>query len=64
MLSRLNIDNLPNDGVKKVYLNPSGNVSVRGPQDSQMKTLIKNIAAEKWLEVSKTIILKHKKIVT
>ena len=61
MLSRLNIDNLPNDGVKKVYLNLSGNVSVRGPQDSQMKTLIKNIAAEKWHEVSKTIILKHKK---
>ena len=26
ILSRLNVDNLPNDGVKIVYLNPSGNV--------------------------------------
>lgn len=48
MLGRLNVDNLPNDGVKIVYLNPSGNVTMRSPQDSQTKTLIKNIAAEKW----------------
>ena len=40
MLSRLNVDNLPNDGVKIVYLNPSENVTVRSPQDSQTKTLI------------------------
>ena len=62
MLSRLNFDNLPNDGVKIVYLNPSGNVTVRSPQDSQTKTLIKNIAAEKWREVSNAI-LKHEEIV-
>lgn len=62
MLSRLNVDNLPNDGVKIVYLNPTGNVIVRSPQDSQTKTLIKNIASEKWREVSNAI-LKHKEIV-
>ena len=62
MLSRLNVDNLPNDGVKIVYLNPSGNVTVRSPLDSQTKTLIKNIAAEKWREVSNAI-LKHEDIV-
>lgn len=62
MLSRLNVDNLPDDGVKIVYLNPSENVIVRSPQDSQTKTLIKNIAFEKWREVSNAI-LKHEEIV-
>ena len=45
-----------------MYLNPTGNVIVRSPQDSQTKTLIKNIASEKWPEVSNAI-LKHKEIV-
>ena len=63
MLSRLNVGNLPNDGVKIVYLNPSGNVTVRSPQDSQTKTLIKNIAAEKWREISINANLKNEEIV-
>ena len=39
----LPLNHLPNDGVKIVNLIPSGNVTVRSPQDSQTKT--KNIAA-------------------
>lgn len=62
MLNRLNVDNLPMDGVKIVYLNPSGTVTVRIPRDPQTKTLVKNIAAEKWREVSNAV-LKHEEIV-
>ena len=61
MLSRLNVENLPNDGVKIVYLNQSGNVIVRIPRDSQTQTLVKNIASIKWREVSNAI-LKHEDI--
>ena len=61
MLSKLNVENLPSDGVKILYLNPSGNVTVRIPRDSQNKTLVKNIAAKKWREVSNGI-LKHVEI--
>lgn len=43
MLSGLDNDNLLNNGVKIVYLNPSGYVTVRSPQDSQTKTLIKTL---------------------
>ena len=38
------------------HLNPYGNMTVRSPQDSQTKTLIKNIAAEKWREVSNAVL--------
>ena len=53
MLRRLNVDDLPQDGrqVKIVYLNLSGNVTVRIPRDEQTKTLVKHIACEKWREV-------------
>ena len=61
MLSKLNVENLPSDGVKILYLNQSGNVTVRIPRDSQTKTLVKNIAAKKWREVSNGI-LKHVEI--
>ena len=45
-----------------VYLNPSGNVTMRSPQDSQAnETLIKNIAAKKWCEVSNAV-LKHEEL--
>lgn len=52
MLSQLNVENLLNDGVKIIYLNQSGNITVRIPRDSQTKTLVKNIASKKWCEVS------------
>lgn len=61
MRRRLNVDNLPNDGVKIGHLNPYGNMTVRSPQDSQTKTLIKNIAAEKWREVSNSV-MKHEEL--
>ena len=61
MLSKLNVEDLPSDGVKILYLNPSGNVTVRIPRDSQTKILVKNIAAKKWREVSNGI-LKHVEI--
>ena len=61
MLSKLNVEDLPSDGVKLLYLNPSGNVTVRIPRDSQTKILVKNIAAKKWREVSNGI-LKHVEI--
>ena len=61
MFSRLNVENLPNDSVKIVYLNQSGNVIVRIPRDSQTRTLVKNIASKKWREVSNAI-LKHEDI--
>ena len=60
MLRRLNVDDLPQTGlqVKVVYVNPSGNVTVRIPRDEQTKTLVKNLACENWREVSNAI-LKH-----
>ena len=61
MLCKLNVENLPSDGVKILYVNESGNVIVRIPRDSQTKTLVKNIAAKKWREVSNGI-LKHVEI--
>ena len=54
MLYQLNVDDLPNDGTKIVYMNPSGNVSVR-------KALVKNISMEIRREVS-NFILKHEDI--
>ena len=61
MLHRLNIDDLPNDGMKIVYMNPSGNVVVRIPRNEQTKAVVKNIAMEKWREAS-NFILKHEDI--
>lgn len=59
MLHQLNVDDLPNDGMKIVFMNPSGNVSVRIPRNEQRK--VKNIAMEIWHEAS-NFILKHKDI--
>ena len=42
MLSHMNVEDLPNDGVNIVFMNPSGNVTVRIPRDSQTKMLVKN----------------------
>ena len=61
MLHRFNIDDLPNDGMKIVYMNPLGNVVVRIPRNGQTKAVVKNIAMEKWREVSH-LILKHEDI--
>lgn len=61
MLCKLNVENLPSDGVKILYLNQLGNVTVRNPRESQTKTLVKNIAAKKWRKVSNGI-LKHVEI--
>ena len=46
MLSHMNVEDLPNDGVNIVFMNPSGNVTVRIPRDSQTKTLVKNIVTK------------------
>ena len=61
MLHRLNIDDLPNDGMKIVHMNPSGNVVVRIPRNEQTKAVVKNIAMENWREAS-NFILKHEGI--
>ena len=37
MLCHMNVEDLPNDGVKIVFMNPSGNETVRIPRDSQKK---------------------------
>ena len=44
MLSHMNVKDLPNDGVKIVFMNPSGNETVRIPRDSPKK---KNIGEER-----------------
>lgn len=61
MRHQLNVDDLPNDGMKIVFMNPSGNVSVRIPRNEQRKALVKNIAMEIWHKAS-NFILKHKDI--
>ena len=50
MLSHMNVEDLPNDGVNIVFMNPSGNVTVRIPRDSQTKKLVKNIVIKQWRE--------------
>ena len=50
MLCHMNVEDLPNDGVKIVFMNPSGNETVRIPRDSQKKTLVKNVATKQWRE--------------
>ena len=37
MLSHMNVEDLPNDDVKIVFMNPSGNVTVRIPRNSKQK---------------------------
>ena len=44
MFSHMNVEDLLNDGIKIVFMNPSRNVTVRIPRDSLTKTLMKNIA--------------------
>ena len=63
VLRRLNVDDLPPTGlqVKVVYVNPSGNVTVRIPRDDQTKTLVKNLVCENWREVSNAV-LKHEEL--
>ena len=61
MLSQLIVEDLPNDGVKIVFMNQSGNVTVRIPKDSQTKTLVKNIHTKQWREAFNEI-LKHEEI--
>ena len=46
MLSHSNVEDLSNDGVKTVFMNPSGKVTVRIPRDSQTKALMKNIGTK------------------
>lgn len=64
MLSKLNIDDLPQTGlqVKVVYMLLSGTVTTRVPRDEPTKTLVKNIACENWHEMSNAII-KNKELI-
>ena len=39
MLSHMDVEDLPNDGVKIVFMNPSGNETVRNPRDSPKKNI-------------------------
>ena len=50
MLSKLNLDDLPQTGlqVKVVYVIPSGTVTTRVPCDEPTKNLVKHIACENW----------------
>ena len=59
MLSQMNVEGLPNDGVKIVFMNPSGNVTVRIPRDSQTKTLVKNVATKQWREVINALLMQE-----
>jgi len=61
MLSKLNVDDLPQTGlqVKVVDMIPSGTVTMRVPRDEPTKNLVKNIACKNRHEVSNAI-LKHK----
>ena len=61
MLSHMNVEDLPNDGIKFVFMNPSGNVTMRIPRDSQTKTLVKNIATKQWREAINAL-LRHEEI--
>ena len=57
----MNVEDLPNDGVKIVFMNPSGNVTVRIPRDSRTKTLVKNVATKQWREVINALLM-HEEI--
>ena len=54
MLSHVNVEDLPNDGVKIVFMSPSGNETVRIPRDSPKKkhwwrTLLPNNGEKRWM---------------
>ena len=53
MLSHMNVEDLLKHGVKIVFMNPSGNVTVRIPRDSQTKTLVKNVTNKQWRKTAK-----------
>ena len=57
----MNVEDLPNDGVKIMSMNPSGNVTVRIPRDSQTKTLVKNVATKQWREAINALLM-HEEI--
>ena len=57
----MNVEDLPNDGVKIMSMNPSGNVTVRIPRDSQTKTLVKNVATIQWREAINALLM-HEEI--
>ena len=61
MLSHMNVEDLPNDGVKIVFMDPSGNVTVRISRDSQTKTLVKNVATKQWREAINALLM-HEEI--
>ena len=61
MLSHMNVKDLPNDGVKIVFMNPSGSVTVRIPRDSQTKTLVKKVATKQWREEINALLM-HEEI--
>lgn len=47
MLRRLNVDDLPSDGVKVLYVNAPGNVTIKmlhNDQQKLMKAFVKQIA--------------------
>ena len=61
MLSHMNVEELPNAGVKIVFMNPCGNVTVRIPGDSQTKTLVKTVATKQWREAINALLM-HEEI--
>ena len=61
MLSHMNVEDLPNDGLKIVFMYPSGNVTVRIPRDSRTKTLVKNVATKQRREVINALLM-HEEI--
>ena len=61
MLSHMNVEDLPNDGLKIVFMYLSGNVTVRIPRDSRTKTLVKNVATKQRREVINALLM-HEEI--
>ena len=61
MLRHMNVEDLPNDGLKIVFMYPSGNVTVRIPRDSRTKTLVKNVATKQRREVINALLM-HEEI--
>ena len=61
MLSHMNVEDLLKHGVKIVFMNPSGNVTVRIPRDSQKKTLVKNVTNKQWREAINALLM-HEEI--
>ena len=59
MLSQMNVEGLPNDGVKIVFMNPSGNVTVRIPRDSQNKNIGEERCYQQWREVINALLMQE-----